>query len=170
MTPQELATERHDGQTRKGPNPVPYVTHCAEVAATVARHGGTTGAIEAAWLHDTVEDTETTLAEIERLFGAAVAGFVDEVTDDTSLPKAERQAAQISSAPHKSAGAALIKAADQMSNMNSLVSSPPEWPAERRLAYINKARAVVAGLNIPDELRNEFTAAALEAEAFDTAD
>lgn len=164
MTPQEFATERHEGQTRKGPNPVPYVTHCEEVAATVARHGGSEDVVTAAWLHDTVEDTVTTLVEIEQLFGTVVAGFVNEVTDDTSLPKAERQAAQIASAPHKSAGAALIKAADQMSNMRSLVSSHPEWPAERRLAYINKARAVVSGLNIPNELRSEFVATANLAE------
>lgn len=164
MTPQDLATERHEGQVRKGPIPAPYVTHCAEVAETVARHGGSEEAVAAAWLHDTVEDTKTTLTEIKQLFGEAVAGMVGEVTDDKTLSKAERRARQIASAPHKSAGAALIKAADQMSNMHGLVASPPEWSAEKRLTYIAKARAVVAGLPIPGALRDEFEVAAREAE------
>ncbi|MEY8095845.1 HD domain-containing protein [Falsihalocynthiibacter sp. S25ZX9] len=166
MTPEDLATARHAGQFRKGTNPTPYVTHCAEVAATVARHGGEAEAVSAAWLHDTVEDTETTLVEIDRLFGNAVAALVGEVTDDPSLSKEEQRRAQIATAPHKSAGAALIKAADQMSNLHSLVSSPPEWSQEKRLAYITKARAVVAGLSIPAALRAEFDVAALDAETF----
>ena len=164
MTPQSFATERHAGQTRKGPIPAPYVTHCAEVAKIVAQHGGAEEVIAAAWLHDTVEDSVTTVAEIEQLFGVAVASMVAEVTDDLTLSKDDQRAAQIASAPHKSPGAALIKAADQMSNMRGLVASPPEWPQERRAAYIAKARAVVAGLTIPQALQSEFDAAAQAAE------
>ncbi len=166
ITPQELATKRHEGQYRMGPNPLPYVVHCKEVAETVARFGGSDAAIAAAWLHDTVEDTETTLVEISRLFGKMVAALVEEVTDDPSLSKEEQRKAQIASAPHKSAGAAMIKAADQMSNMLSLVTSPPDWTHEQRLAYIRKARAVVAGLPIPPELRADFDVASKAAESF----
>ena len=86
------------------------------------------------------------------------------MTDDKTLSKAERRARQITSAPHKSAGAALIKAADQMSNLRGLVASPPEWSAETRQGYITKARAVVAGLPIPQALRAEFDDAARAAE------
>ncbi len=140
MTPHALATSRHDGQFSKGPNPLPYVTHCEEVAETVARHGGTEEAISAAWLHDTVEDTETTLLEIGQLFGGTVAALVAEVTDDPALSKDEQRKAQIATAPHKSAGAAMIKAADQMSNMRSLVSSPPEpTPLEPTWPYCRPA-------------------------------
>ena len=46
-------------------------------------------------LHDTVEDTDTTLDEIEEVFGAEVRRIVDEVTDDKSLPKAERKRLQV---------------------------------------------------------------------------
>jgi len=166
MTPQALATSRHEGQFRKGPKPLPYVTHFEEVTEIVARHGGSDADIAAAWLHDTVEDTETTLTEIAMLFGDNVAGLVGEVTDDPDLTKEEQRKAQIATAPHKSAGAAMIKAADQMSNMRSLVTSPPEWSQEKRLAYVAKARAVVVGLSIPLVLRGEFDAASLEAENF----
>jgi guanosine-3',5'-bis(diphosphate) 3'-pyrophosphohydrolase len=49
----------------------------------------------AAILHDTVEDTDTTFEEIERLFGAKVRSIVDEVTDDKTLAKQERKEEQV---------------------------------------------------------------------------
>jgi len=51
--------------------------------------------LQAAVLHDTVEDTDTTLDEIEASFGVEVRRIVDEVTDDKSLPKAERKRLQV---------------------------------------------------------------------------
>ena len=51
--------------------------------------------LQAAVLHDTVEDTDTTLDEIEGVFGLEVRRIVDEVTDDKSLPKAERKRLQV---------------------------------------------------------------------------
>ena len=51
--------------------------------------------LQAAVLHDTVEDTDTTLDEIEEVFGAEVRRIVYEVTDDKSLPKAERKRLQV---------------------------------------------------------------------------
>ena len=51
--------------------------------------------MQAAVLHDTVEDTNTTLEEIEQLFGQEVRSLVDEVSDDKSLPKEERKRLQV---------------------------------------------------------------------------
>ena len=51
--------------------------------------------LQGAVLHDTVEDTDTTLDEIEEVFGVEVRRIVDEVTDDKSLPKAERKRLQV---------------------------------------------------------------------------
>jgi hypothetical protein len=51
--------------------------------------------LSAALLHDTIEDTDTTPEEIEREFGAAIRSVVEEVTDDKTLPKAERKRLQI---------------------------------------------------------------------------
>jgi len=65
--------------------------------------------IAAALLHDTVEDTETSLDEIEARFGAAVAAVVAEVTDDKNLPKAERKRLQVVKAAAKSDRAKLVK-------------------------------------------------------------
>lgn len=51
--------------------------------------------MQAAVLHDTVEDTNTTLEEIDQLFGQEVRSLVDEVSDDKSLPKEERKRLQV---------------------------------------------------------------------------
>jgi len=151
-----FATKRHAGQVRKGPKALPYVTHCAEVADIVRQFGADEDTIVAAWLHDTVEDTDTTLEEIKQIFGANVAGIVDEVTDDPNLDKAAQQAAQITSAPTKSQSAAMVKAADQMSNMRSIVNTPPYWTRQRALTYIDKASAVVRGLPAPATMKEAF--------------
>ena len=58
--------------------------------------------IQGAILHDTVEDTDTTLDEIETEFGKAVRDIVDEVSDDKDLPKQERKRMQIVHAQHAS--------------------------------------------------------------------
>jgi guanosine-3',5'-bis(diphosphate) 3'-pyrophosphohydrolase len=51
--------------------------------------------IQAAVLHDTVEDTDTTFEELEAKFGAEVCQIVREVSDDKSLPKMERKRLQV---------------------------------------------------------------------------
>lgn len=51
--------------------------------------------LQAAVLHDTVEDTDTSLQELEGQFGAEVRGLVAEVSDDKSLPKMERKRLQV---------------------------------------------------------------------------
>ncbi|KIH52680.1 hypothetical protein ANCDUO_17217, partial [Ancylostoma duodenale] len=58
--------------------------------------------LAAALLHDTVEDTKTTLEEIKEQFGQEVHDIVKECTDDKSLPKEVRKKSQIENAPHHS--------------------------------------------------------------------
>ena len=102
--------------------------------------------IQAALLHDTVEDTETTLDEIEEHFGQAVRKVVNEVTDDKSLPKAERKRLQVINAPHKSHQAKLVKLADKLYNLRDLATSPPEeWSEARNQEYFVWSSEVVYG-------------------------
>jgi guanosine-3',5'-bis(diphosphate) 3'-pyrophosphohydrolase len=111
----------------------------------------------AALLHDVVEDTATSLAEVEQRFGSDVAGLVAEVTDDKSLPKATRKALQVQNAPKKSPRAQMIKLADKISNLRSILSAPPDWPYERKREYFAWARQVVDGLPAPNgRLKAEF--------------
>ncbi|MBI1206283.1 MAG: HD domain-containing protein [Azospirillum sp.] len=144
----EFAAQKHIDQRRKGLRAEPYLNHLAEVAGLLARASGGRDPVLviAGLLHDTVEDTATTAAELEQEFGAEVAALVLEVTDDKTLAKSERKHRQVTTAPHKSARARLIKIADKTSNLRAVALSPPEgWSVARRLDYFNWARQVVAG-------------------------
>lgn len=80
---------------------------------------------QAALLHDTVEDTDTTPEELEAKFGPTVARIVQEVTDDKSLPKQERKRLQVAHAPHRSHQAKLVKLADKLYNLRDLNRCTP---------------------------------------------
>lgn len=143
----DFARAAHAGQVRKCGRAVPYFVHLAEVAAFVRRHGGPEEAQAAAWLHDTVEDCAVSHADLVREFGDAVAALVAEVTDDQSLPKAERKRQTILLAPKKSPHAAMMKMGDMASNTASVGLSPPTfWDDKRRLAYLDWASEVLAAL------------------------
>ena len=108
---ERFARVRHEGQFRKGKAKEPYTNHLAEVAALVERWSGSESAIAAAWLHDTVEDCPpTSVTELESLFGKDVADIVAELTDDKSLPKADRKKLQIINAANKEQRGLLGKA------------------------------------------------------------
>src|SRR5215813_6969706 len=123
----ELAARRHNGMARKGRGSEPYINHLAEVANLLssATDGADPELVAAGWLHDTIEDTETTREELAEKFSARVADLVLEVTDDMSLPKAERRQKQIEDASHKSPGAKLIKIADKVSNIGARILPDP---------------------------------------------
>src|SRR5690348_11359977 len=123
----ELAARRHTGQRRKGRGDEPYVNHLAEVAnlLSVVTNGEDAELVAAGWLHDTLEDTETTHDELAQRFGLRVAGLVQECTDDMSLPKSERRRLQTIDCPHKSDSAKLIKIADKISNVRARILPNP---------------------------------------------
>ena len=162
-----FAAERHVHQRRKGEAAEPYLNHLAEVADLVAEAtgGADVDLIVAALLHDVVEDTPTSPARVAELFGPDVARLVAEVTDDKSLPKAERKRQQVVHAPSRSPRAKRLKLADKISNLRALAASPPaDWSRERRLHYVEWAQAVVAGLRGTDPwLEAEFDLAAAAA-------
>src|SRR5687768_7794747 len=138
MDAASFAADRHRGQRRKDAEASPYINHPLALARILANEGGVTdtAVLVAALLHDTVEDTETTIEEIEARFGPEVAGIVAEVTDDKSLEPAERKRLQVVKAASKSDGAKLVKLADKTCNLRDLGATPPvEWSPERRRQY-----------------------------------
>lgn len=144
-----FAADKHRRQRRKDADASPYINHPLALADILAREGGVEDAtvIAAALLHDTVEDTETSIEEIEDRFGKRVASIVAEVTDDKSLPKEERKRLQVVKSATKSHGAKLVKLADKTANLRDLVATPPaNWSEERRAQYFDWAREVVEGL------------------------
>lgn len=158
-----FAAEKHTNQRRKDAEASPYVNHPLALAHLLAATGGVTEVVvlQAALLHDTLEDTETTHAELVERFGEAVAAVVAEVTDDKSLPKARRKQLQVEHAPHKSPAAALVKLADKTCNLRDVANRPPAgWPLERRRDYFDWAKRVVDALPpVNHALRAEFDAA-----------
>lgn len=103
--------------------------------------------IQAALLHDTVEDTDTTMDEIEQEFGVIIRNIVSEVTDDKSLPKLTRKQLQIEHASSSSYEAKLVKLADKLYNLRDLEKSPPpDWSDVRVNEYFQWAKKVVNNL------------------------
>jgi guanosine-3',5'-bis(diphosphate) 3'-pyrophosphohydrolase len=144
----ELAARRHSGQQRKGRGDEPYINHLAEVASllSAASDGEDAELVAAGWLHDTIEDTETTREELAQRFGLRVAGLVTEVTDDMSLPKSERRRLQVVEASQKSPGAKLIKIADKVSNIRARIFPHASREQCNELAeYVAWAEQVVNG-------------------------
>jgi guanosine-3',5'-bis(diphosphate) 3'-pyrophosphohydrolase len=144
-----FAAKKHTGHHRKGQTQEPYINHPLEVANLLANVGGVddVDVLIAAVLHDTVEDVGVTKEEIAAKYGPRVAEMVAEVTDDKSLPKAERKRLQVEHAPHLSPGAKLIKLGDKISNITDVTNSPPaDWDQQRRREYIDWGEQVVAGL------------------------
>ena len=126
LTSLHFAADKHRDQRRKSQEACPYINHPIEVAEILSRVGGVTdlATLQAAILHDTIEDTQTTSEELEARFGAEVRRLVDEVSDDQRLPKAERKRLQIEHAPYLSPKAKLIKIADKISNVRDVTHSP----------------------------------------------
>jgi guanosine-3',5'-bis(diphosphate) 3'-pyrophosphohydrolase len=162
-----FAAEKHRDQRRKGEGASPYINHPIEVAELLVRVGEVTDVVllQAAVLHDTVEDTETTFAELEERFGLAVRRLVEEVSDDKSLPKEERKRQQVEHAPALSAGARQIKLADKACNVRDLSNKPPlDWSAERCAEYLLWSEKVVNGCRgVNPPLEREFDRVLAEA-------
>jgi len=155
-----FAAEKHASQRRKGAAAEPYINHLLEVAELVVASSDEldTNLTVAALLHDTVEDTATSIEEVREKFGEDVAGLVAEVTDDKSLPKQRRKALQVETAPKKTVRAQVLKLADKISNLRSILASPPaDWSFERKQEYFEWGKRVVDGLTAPNaSLRAEF--------------
>jgi RelA/SpoT family (p)ppGpp synthetase len=126
----ELSARAHQGGKRQSGEA--YITHPLAVAETLANLHLDWQTIAAALLHDVLEDTEVTKAEIESQFGAEVAGLVDGVSKLDQLSFTSRAEAQAESfrkmmlAMVEDIRVILVKLADRLHNMQTLEALPPE--------------------------------------------
>ncbi len=144
-----FAAHKHRGQRRKDVEASPYINHPIALANILCNEAHVTdvSVICGALLHDTVEDTETTEAELVREFGAAIAGIVMDVTDDKTLAKDARKEQQVEHAAHIRDEAKLVKLADKISNLRDVVNAPPAgWDLQRRRDYFDWAKRVIERL------------------------
>jgi GTP pyrophosphokinase len=124
----EFAVEMHEGQSRKSGEP--YASHPVEVIDIIANLHLDIASLVAGLLHDTVEDTETTVDEIRERFGEDVAFLVDGLTklsDFRFNTREERQAESIRKmivAMSRDLRVILVKLADRLHNMRTLKHMP----------------------------------------------
>jgi guanosine-3',5'-bis(diphosphate) 3'-pyrophosphohydrolase len=141
-----FAAWKHRDQRRKGQRAEPYINHPLELAHVLWFEGGVRDEVTlaAALLHDTLEDTQTTVQELQGEFGEEIASIVLEVSDEPSLHWRVRKKLQVTRAKIATPRARLVKLADKICNLRSMISSPPQrWSIERRRAYFDWAREVV---------------------------
>lgn len=137
----------HRDQRRKNSIAEPYINHPLRVAENLSAINAPEAAIIAALLHDTVEDTDTTMDDIENEFGMIVRGVTAEVTDDKTKPSPVRKQAQIDHAPNASNFAKYVKLSDKLDNCSDLIArTPVGWDAKRVAEYFAWSEKVVAGL------------------------
>ncbi len=142
----EYAARRHRGQMRVSGEP--FVTHPLNVALIIARLRLDVPSIVTCLLHDVVEDTATSLEEIERLFGSEVAQLVDGVTKVSKITfqsKAEKQAENFRKmiiAMARDIRVVLVKLADRLHNMRTLGA----LAAERRVDIARETHEIYAPL------------------------
>src|SRR5215475_5018832 len=130
------AMKAHGEQTRASGDP--YFSHPLEVAAILTDHKLDDATIAAALLHDTIEDTEATRAEIDQLFGKDIGKLVDGLTKLKKLDLVTREAKQAENlrklllAIADDVRVLLVKLADRLHNMRTLAHVPPD--KRRRIA------------------------------------
>ncbi len=115
-----FAARAHDGQRRKGTD-IPYITHPVALAMMLREMDCPDEVIVAALLHDVVEDTPVSLAEVRREFGDAVAGLVEAVSEpDKSAPWEERKRHTIAALRDAPLPVKLLACADKLHNITTL--------------------------------------------------
>src|SRR6201994_3471689 len=130
------AMKAHGEQKRASGDP--YFSHPLEVAAILTDHKLDDATIVAALLHDTIEDTETTRAEIDQLFGEDIGHLVEGLTKLKRLDLVSREAKQAENlrklllAIAEDVRVLLVKLADRLHNMRTIEHMKPE--ARRRVA------------------------------------
>lgn len=144
-----FADRAHCGQIRQGTSGAPYILHPLRVAGLVKDAGGDDVARAAAYLHDVIEDTDTTPSAIESRFGGIVAEIVLEVTRPAGMTSKAYWAHLLETAPHMSHAARLIKVADAVDNVRDLARDPTIWRPKRVREYVEAKEALIAAIGAP---------------------
>lgn len=125
-----FAMKKHGGQLRTSGDP--YYSHPIEVAGILTKFKLDSASIIAGLLHDTVEDTDTTVEEVRELFGDQVASLVDGLTKLAMIEQKSGSSKQAENfrklllAMSDDIRVLLIKLADRLHNMRTLHFCPPE--------------------------------------------
>jgi GTP pyrophosphokinase len=147
----DIAAGQHSGQLRKSGDP--YITHPLAVATILAELGMNTETLCAALLHDTIEDTPYTLAELHREFGDEIAELVDGVTKLDKVKYGDAAQAEtvrkMVVAMSRDIRVLVIKLADRLHNMRTLryLPRPKQEQKSREVLEIFAPLAHRLGMN-----------------------
>ncbi|MGC4045961.1 MAG: HD domain-containing protein [Armatimonas sp.] len=137
-----FAAEAHASQKFPGKD-LPYFMHLAQVATEVMAAGCSELSVLCAWLHDTIEDTETTYETLQGVFGVEVALGVLALTKNSELPKEQRMADSLERILQQPPDIACVKMADRICNLQC---PPHYWTPEKIAEYREEARQILAAL------------------------
>lgn len=157
-----FSAEKHRHQRQDDAAASPYINHPIALVSLLSEHGVTDSeTLCAGLLHDTLEDTDTTYAELKESFGRKISDIVQEVSDDKLLPFAERRRLQVAKAQVASKEAKLVKLADKTCNLRDIVNAPPvDWGINRQRDYFDWAKEVADSIgNVNKGLEKAFEAA-----------
>ncbi len=143
------AANAHQGQTMPGSD-LPYLLHInlvtMEVLACLAvenQHDANL-AMQCALLHDVVEDTKISLAEIRARFGSEVAAGVSALTKNPDLPKDQVMGDSLVRIRQQPSAVWVVKLADRISNLRQ---PPFYWTLEKKIAYRDEAHQIYHALS-----------------------
>ena len=126
----KYATKAHAGQTRS--DKTPYITHPVRVAKNIEQYKKShnlDALISAAYLHDTIEDSDTTFEDLEKMFGGLIASLVKELTSDKEkIKELGKTEYLIQKMNGMTSWALAIKLADRLDNVSDLKTAKnPGW-------------------------------------------
>ena len=125
--PMQFAKIKHEGQKRKVSN-VPYITHIIAVAKILEEEGADIKTIIVGILHDTLEDTNTTIEELTKEFGVEIAYMVDTLSEKKGLPYNDRKHMQALRVKYACKDVKMVKCADCLSNLTDTYKDLKIYP------------------------------------------
>ena len=139
-----FAAEKHKGQLFPGTD-WSYVVHLSmvsmEIIASLNHEEGVNGdfAVQAAILHETIEDTDTTYEELQSRFGQKIADGVLSLTKDKSVKKESRMLDSLRRIKMQAKEIWMVKLADRITNLQP---PPADWDNEKRKNYLKQAQLI----------------------------
>ena len=151
----KFATAKHVEREQKVPGTnLPYVVHLSNVAMEIMIAGAqsdnfNTGyAVQIALLHDTIEDTYTTVEELSEIFGIEIAKAVYALTKTEAIPAELRMADSLKRIKELPNEVWAVKLADRITNLQP---PPSHWEKEKKLNYLNEAGLIYEALKEGNE-------------------
>ena len=153
---ENFAKERHSSMIRKD-GTVPHYEHLAGVVARLKNLGITDEEVlSSAWLHDIIDDTETSFDELDQRFGSKIAVMVLSISKDKSLPRTKQEEQYVKQLKESAFDAKLIKLCDISASLRDLRNSPVSKTkrikeVKKKLFYLNviKSDLIISKSKVP---------------------